>query len=648
MTPRAMSDVPYVGPKPFARSDAEMFFGRDSEASEILSLLFAHKACVLYAQSGAGKSSLLNAKLIPSLEDHGFQVLGPVRLHAVTPTEASTHVPNLYIHSMILALRGSLGAADQNATLLCDCLKGATSETSVDIVPRVLILDQFEEIFTICPQRWKDRAGFFAQLAEALWSDPLLRILFVMREDHIAKLDPYASSYPEDLRIRFRLERLQREAAVLAVQMPLIKIGVSEQAAERVAESIVGELLQTHVQTERGETVRVEGQFIEPVLLQVVCQRMWERHFLTASSAEHAAEESINDHSIASVDSPLTQYYENGLKNAMAGKNVTEYHLRKWFQTQLITAAGTRSFVFKGSLHVQGLPNHLAEALEQHRLIRSEYRAGAQWYELTHDSFINPIRSSNTAWFKNIIAHQKGRVITCWYIAVTLFCLLGLEGYLEVTGLNQSDVNFEKVEKIRDQASNANKMLGSAIADSKIKNYWHLRETLIELRGKKAKDRQPQDQPPLGRTYLGRGDYRSVMAEVDNLIKSKNIKGEQKDDLTQRLVRLNKKPEKQSKWAEKYSDTFARAAVLASVLCTLLTGLSSMFLLWIYNKKFQVSIWILFAIIALQLRFLYVNYVLDSRFHVGVFYAVLQSTTGLIIILFLYTVYADMKRAKTK
>ena len=59
---------PYVGPRFFRREDQSIFFGRSREANELLSLVISHSVVLLYAQSGAGKTSLINAKLEPLLE----------------------------------------------------------------------------------------------------------------------------------------------------------------------------------------------------------------------------------------------------------------------------------------------------------------------------------------------------------------------------------------------------------------------------------------------------------------------------------------------------------------------------------------------------------------------------------------------------
>src|SRR6476661_3219241 len=77
---------PYVGPRSFRKEQREFFFGRDEEADELVSIITAHSAVLFYSQSGAGKTSLLNAKLIPKLEEEEtFYVLPPMRVQGQLP-----------------------------------------------------------------------------------------------------------------------------------------------------------------------------------------------------------------------------------------------------------------------------------------------------------------------------------------------------------------------------------------------------------------------------------------------------------------------------------------------------------------------------------------------------------------------------------
>ena len=75
---------PYIGPRPFETRDRHLFFGRDREAHEISSLILANRFFVLYAASGAGKTSLFNAGIRPLLEDD-LEILPTVRFQARAP-----------------------------------------------------------------------------------------------------------------------------------------------------------------------------------------------------------------------------------------------------------------------------------------------------------------------------------------------------------------------------------------------------------------------------------------------------------------------------------------------------------------------------------------------------------------------------------
>ena len=99
----ARASQPYVGPRPFETADRGVFFGRDREANDILSLLMFHRTVLLYAQSGAGKSSLINTLIIPGLQAAGFATPPVVRIRRAPPEYLAT-AANVYIASIRYAL----------------------------------------------------------------------------------------------------------------------------------------------------------------------------------------------------------------------------------------------------------------------------------------------------------------------------------------------------------------------------------------------------------------------------------------------------------------------------------------------------------------------------------------------------------------
>lgn len=61
-----MKNNPYVGPRPYERGEHN-FYGRKREARNLRAMIVSEQVVLFYAQSGAGKTSLLNAQVIPAL-----------------------------------------------------------------------------------------------------------------------------------------------------------------------------------------------------------------------------------------------------------------------------------------------------------------------------------------------------------------------------------------------------------------------------------------------------------------------------------------------------------------------------------------------------------------------------------------------------
>ncbi|RPH55937.1 MAG: hypothetical protein EHM81_13890 [Chloroflexi bacterium] len=71
---------PYVGPRAFTQKDKEKLAGRDQDITALYRLLIAERIVLLFSPSGAGKTSLVQAGLIPRMKDKGFDVLPVIRV----------------------------------------------------------------------------------------------------------------------------------------------------------------------------------------------------------------------------------------------------------------------------------------------------------------------------------------------------------------------------------------------------------------------------------------------------------------------------------------------------------------------------------------------------------------------------------------
>src|SRR5438093_7384163 len=95
---------PYVGPRPFKREDARFFFGRERESNELLSLVISHSEVLLYAQSGAGKTSLINAKLLSLLEEgEGLDVLPLASVKGPPSILLQPEIANIYVFNTLVS-----------------------------------------------------------------------------------------------------------------------------------------------------------------------------------------------------------------------------------------------------------------------------------------------------------------------------------------------------------------------------------------------------------------------------------------------------------------------------------------------------------------------------------------------------------------
>src|SRR5262245_28087857 len=64
---------PYPGPRAFEPKEEKMFRGRKKETADLYNLVLAHPVTLLFSQSGAGKTSLINAGLSPRLVREGVK-----------------------------------------------------------------------------------------------------------------------------------------------------------------------------------------------------------------------------------------------------------------------------------------------------------------------------------------------------------------------------------------------------------------------------------------------------------------------------------------------------------------------------------------------------------------------------------------------
>ncbi|MGH2614592.1 MAG: hypothetical protein ACRDJC_05095, partial [Thermomicrobiales bacterium] len=415
---------PYVGPRPFGKSDP--LYGRDREVRELRDLLISQRIVVFYSPSGAGKTSLIEANagfrqaheatgsgqssapahagLRWHLERARFRVLPVIRVNQ-TPGDVPAAGANRYVLSALLSLEQGLPRVAQRDVA---ALARLTLAEYLDAWPRaadnrasdVLIFDQFEEMLTLDPTDQQAKAVFLAQVGEVL-RDGQRWALFSLREDHLGGLDPYTAEIPTHLAAAYRLDLLGQDAARQAMQCPAAGTGLdfTDDAARR----LVDDLRRVRVQRAGGAADELLGPHVEPVHLQVVCRRLWDE---AARGGDRIDPEIVAEY--GNVDRALRHFYADAVETVAQETSVPERIIRGWFDEHLITSNGIRGQVIEEETQTAGLPARAVDALVDRHLVRSEPRRGVQWLELAHDRLIAPILADNNDWYPiNLSALQQ-------------------------------------------------------------------------------------------------------------------------------------------------------------------------------------------------------------------------------------------------
>jgi hypothetical protein len=406
---------PYVGLQPFTVRDRSYFFGREREQRIIAANLFAAPLTVLYGPSAVGKSSVLQAGVVPRLaaEPHtailyfatwqGDGYLAKLKNDCRDAVQAAHGKPvdvddGLPLDDWIVAIR-----AEFRGTLL-------------------LIFDQFEEYLLYHGE--SDDSSFDADLARIVNRPEVqANILIGLRDDSLSKLNRFSKRIPNLMGNTLPLRRLTPEAARQAIVGPIEQFNrqfPSERAAsiedalvarvldevrtEKVAPSLSGGVAGVHAGDDRG--------LIETAYLQLVLTELWRAasarqgpRVLTSATLDAlgGAKAIVRRH----VDTELGKLSKDGREIAV-----------RLFQ-HLVTPSGAKYALRTEDLvALAGAPRErvtpVLTALTATRLLRRI--DPPERYEIFHDAFAVAMLE----WRKEYIQHRRQRAVVASAVAIAV------------------------------------------------------------------------------------------------------------------------------------------------------------------------------------------------------------------------------------
>ena len=397
----------YPGTRPFSESpeDQQRFFGRHREGEQLYLRVLSVPLLLQFAKSGLGKTSLLQASLFPRLRQKPFL---PVMVRFNEKSESPVDAVARSIRQACKTEQ--LQVPEFGTEGIWELLSTALVWRGDLLLTPVLVLDQFEEVFTVRDRAFRDalaaELGALATrvapertvLSEAGESErptpPEVKILISMREDYLGALEEFSPAIPNLFHERLRLGPLSEEGAREAVLSPaqlIAQDGEEPFWAPRFSfeESALDGMI-TFLKGESG--------VIEPFTLQLICRRgELIAHDKRRKSSSPPVLTLADFNEGRDFSQVLRDFYQEAMERLehklghAARENVEELCEHGLLDRE----QGRRLLLEERQIQDQfGVDNKALNLLVQERLIRRERRRESAFYEISHDRLAESIYAS--------------------------------------------------------------------------------------------------------------------------------------------------------------------------------------------------------------------------------------------------------------
>jgi tetratricopeptide (TPR) repeat protein len=371
---------PYPGSRPFAQADVDHFFGRSDDAETLAGLWRVNRLTLAIGHTGGGKTSLLEAGVIPLVRHDQGIVLPPGRIGYGSGYPVAA-MPEHNPYSLTLM---RCWAPGEPVTALAGLTIGQFVRRQAERQqgPVLAVVDQAEDLLADSSLRKLQRQEFLSDLAATVQEEPRLHLLLMIRESAVSEFTRALGNG-----VQYHVPLLPFPSAVEAVMAPVG--GTGRTFDPEAAGELVRDLLTSYISVTGGDERCVVADDVQPALLQVACARLWD------SLPEELDTITTRDvHFYGDADQALAAHCGHIIAAVAEEHSLQPARLRSWLIRTFISDAGAPEIKYEGRPDTAGMPNAVLRALEDRHLLASERLSGLRSYQLLSERLIEPLRHS--------------------------------------------------------------------------------------------------------------------------------------------------------------------------------------------------------------------------------------------------------------